>query len=533
MSIWFVWDGQRRHGPLSENEICRRVVAGEFTLRVWVRSEDERFYRPIIWAFRSWTEVVAKPANLHFEATQIAAPLIQSPESPDKRQHSSQIEPQYELGQKGGASVENQMSAESGQKELRQGEAEFQPENKEVSRTHQFEFSLKDSFKSIFSGKFSDLKLFSKSEEPTVSNEQLQQVNTSDFEGNDDRLLADENHGSFLKLNVEEPKIDFRRIDEEASSYRDELKNAAESGVPASVINRSAKTIPAEELDVLQVSRSRNQVGRNQLPNIASEGVVSLTDKKQQSKAKVRRVNPTAPRHAKRKKSMWSSLSRAALQTFTDPTLLKVSAVSFILTLTVLFLVLAFRNQKQNQETGRESQVAVEAEKAVGGRMNSIPDPTITEIREAVAARKDKAEVVRKKRKKSKRGKESKAKELRARADSSRKASSTKSKRTEKQMKNDAFASQRALSIHLQSERQGGFIVVGPLQLIQPPPSKCAPCEGRVRLPDGSTLVMRSVMPQPWRELRFQNSFYARGSLVKAKPYFLFLNKVSATPQFQ
>lgn len=533
MSIWFVWDGQRRHGPLSKNEVYRRVVAGEFSLRAWVRAADEHFYRPIIWAFRSWTEAVPRTDNPHFEETRIAAPLMQIPESTDIRQDSEQTKSQFAVSHEHRASVGLQMATGSQQQERVLKQAEFQSENKEVSRKHTFEHSLKDSLKSILSGKLSDLKLFSMSEESTVSNERYEKRNVSDAEESGNTFLADENQLSTMNSRVESPEIDFRRSQEEASPYRDELKNAAESVVPASVINRSAKTIPAEELDVLQVSRSRNQVGRNQLPNIASEGVVSLTDKKQQSKAKVRRVNPTAPRHAKRKKSMWSSLSRAALQTFTDPTLLKVSAASFILTLTALFLGLAFRNQKQNQETGRESQVAVEEEKAGGGRMNSIPDPTITKIREAVAARKENLGGVREKRKKPQSFKKRQVKGMRAKTQMTQKTAASQPKRKEKKLKNGILASKSALSTHLQSDHQGGFIVVGPLQLIQPPPSKCAPCEGRVRLPDGSTLVMRSVVPQPWRELRFQNSFYARGSLVKAKPYFLFLNKVSATPKFQ
>jgi hypothetical protein len=158
-------------------------------------------------------------------------------------------------------------------------------------------------------------------------------------------------------------------------------------------------------------------------------------------------------------------------------------------------------------------------------------DPTIQAIRDAVENKKTQERPRKRKKRVSSKG--SGKKELRAKSKAAVDQSSKRAKRVTKDLKDNVFSGKGALTAHLSSSRQGNLIIVGPVRLVRAPPTPCAPCEGQVRLPDGTILVMRSVFRQPWSELRFQNSFYARGSLVKAKPYFLFLNKVSASPKFK
>lgn len=59
--MWFVWDGRIRSGPLSEQELCRRVSAGQIALSVYVRPENNSVYRPLVWMLPEWTSVVPRP----------------------------------------------------------------------------------------------------------------------------------------------------------------------------------------------------------------------------------------------------------------------------------------------------------------------------------------------------------------------------------------------------------------------------------------------------------------------------------------
>jgi hypothetical protein len=59
--MWFVWDGRTRTGPLSEQELCRRVSAGQIALSVYVRPENLAVYRPLTWMLPLWTS--ARPQS--------------------------------------------------------------------------------------------------------------------------------------------------------------------------------------------------------------------------------------------------------------------------------------------------------------------------------------------------------------------------------------------------------------------------------------------------------------------------------------
>ena len=518
--MWFVWDGQRRHGPLNENEICRRIVAGECSLQSWIREEEDSFYRPMTWMLRSWTSAKALNGGLQenvlLEATKIAAPLL------SRSSHQNPPRPEEPVGYEHARSFDEPLPiADDGQSQSQLNgtlarKPEF-PENlNELSNGKHLEFSIKDSLKSILSGKFSDLKLFSKSriESPIDSDLDVQEdEQRPDPVETDAEDLAIELDSQRRRVRSPQPSSGNARAEVE---YRSEAPSNSSSSDSQRYIESAV-----DEPEALPVALSRHLIGKNQMPKVASEGVVSLAEQKPRHRSKVRRVNPTAPRHMRQKKTLWASLSRSISQTFLDPFLLKVFAVSFLLTLTGLLAYILYKKQ-----TATESPLIVAGAAALKSA-EKTPDPTIEKIRAAVAKRNSRPEIV-----KQKKTQKQKPRTMRARAPVANRSAQDKSKKIDENLKKDVLSSQRALNAHLGSSAQGGFIVVGPLQLIQPPPSQCAPCEGRVRLPDGSTLVIRSVVSLPWRELRFQQSFYARGSLVKAKPYFLFLNKVSAQPKF-
>jgi len=521
--MWFVWDGQRRHGPLSENEICRRIAAGECSLHSWIRGEEDPFYRPTIWLLRGWTLSrslnFTEQSNVLLESTQIASQVILSSSAYKSSPSIESVSFEPNLSSETLKPEEGPDRIEAEQAGTLSRKPEF-PENlNELSRGQQLEFSLKDSLKSIFSGKFSDLKLFSNSgnqspdesdsgEQEDIENAELAEI------GAEDAPIVNEQH-----INNDE----LQRPPKESAPPLDVVRRSL-SPVSSLSSSRRNSSSSSEVAEAASVNPSRGSVGRNQMPKVASEGVVSLAAKKQQTRARVRRVNPTAPRQPRRRKShLWTNISRSMSALGVDPFLLKTFLLSSFLSLVGLVSYVYYK--KQNSSGYRFAVVNEPVER----RDEKVTDPTIRKIREAVSKRNVKPRVVKKKKPKKK---EVRKKTMRAKSGISAKQSSSKVNKVKKQLKKDVFSSQSDLKAHLVSSGQGGFIVVGPLKLIQQPPQQCAPCEGRVRLPDGSTLVVRSVIAQPWRELRFQQSFFARGSLVKAKPYFLFLNKVSAQPKF-
>lgn len=517
--MWFVWDGQRRHGPLSENEICRRLATGECSLRSWVRNADDSFYRPMTWMLKSWAFPEPTPIKIHqdvlLEATQIASPLLHAQLAQPTRNDDLNSPPDLPTEQQ--ISVEFRDQSAVQQSSTSSFKPEF-PENlQELSRGKHLEFSLKDSLKSILSGKLSELKLFSHSKNELPAESSLE---------NESSDAQDEHSVGDVSQDLAEQQSHEGKLSGAVRSGTKNRSGVGSSGIPVFEVDKSGlPVVEAEPAEALQVAVANNVIGRNQLPKIASEGVVSLAGKVQQPRPKARRVNPTAPRHPKRKKTFWENFVRSASNTFLDPTLLKVFLVSIALSLAGLIAFSFYRKQNSTIPV-----LTVEADPVVK------QDPTIKKIRESVAqraARQEKRVPIKRKQTNAKTKAKVNSKSMRARSASPSGASSSKVKKVSRQFKNDALASQSALSAHLASSKQGGFIVVGPLQLLQPPPAQCSPCEGRVRMPDGTTLIVRSVMAQQWKELRFQRSFYARGSLVKAKPYFLFLNKVSASPDFK
>ncbi|MEY2987778.1 MAG: hypothetical protein RJB13_1299, partial [Pseudomonadota bacterium] len=387
--MWFVWDGQRRHGPLNENEICRRITAGEYSLQSWIRGEDDSFYRPVIWMLRVWTS--SQPSqfstkdSILLDATQIAAPLGSLSTARPSTKLSESIS--HETDNSSEVLTPSDVSKVSGyeQNETTSRRAEFSEDLNESSRSRQLEFSLKDSLKSFLGAKLSDLKLFSRS-----GNEKLIQAKSSrheDYESNEASEL--DRAGSLYQHDSQRNSDENARDLIESESDGEGVRHSPSSNRFETVAHDGDTTTNVDSNE-LAVALPRNLVAKNQMPKVASEGVVSLASKKQQTRAKVRRVNPTAPRQPKRKKNLWTILSRSISQTFSDPFQLKVFAISFLLTLSGLMAYMFYKKQSSS-----DYRFTVVSEPSIKP-LEVAPNPTIEQIRSAVAASNSKTESLKK-----------------------------------------------------------------------------------------------------------------------------------------
>lgn len=516
--MWFVWDGQRRHGPFNDNEICRRVIAGELSFHVWIRSEDEQMYQPLVWFLRRLTAEnrtrlsgqTPDFANVHLDVTQVAASALSATM---KQGVASKQADELLVAQRNMNTEQELITPDTGD----QSGSEFPLGAIEKSSEREFEFSLKDSLKSIFSKKISELNLFSKSGSQRDERSKIKEVLS------ESEALSGQNEQGFEidRLDASPTPAPVFRPEVSLASEQAQPQGARKSRGPAALIENS------EPIEPLQVVGQKNQLNKNQLPKHISEGVINLAGQEPQRRARIRRVNPTAPRRPKRQQSFWDQLLRSTVETLSNPTVLLVLVTSFVMTLALMYFGPSLRKQRISESV---TPPEIQSEALISASIQKT-DPTIQAIRDAVENKKTKERPRKRKKRVSSKG--SRQKELRAKSKAAVDQSSKRAKRVTKDLKDNVFSGKGALTAHLSSSRQGDLIIVGPVRLVRAPPTPCAPCEGQVRLPDGTILVMRSVFRQPWSELRFQNSFYARGSLVKAKPYFLFLNKVSASAKFK
>lgn len=476
IEMWFVWDGRTRAGPLSEQEICRRVSGGQIALNVYVRPEHVDVYRPLIWMLPSWTS--ARPRNEH-EQTVIRAPL--------PMQDATQV-----------AVLDDRFITPP-------AASQFIPSAPlDMSPASQL------SSPSLPSPPASPSTLTVPAAKVTVPNppppdvpDEVQLM----MAVNEVHEEAHLEKASF-KLSGHPFNDDEQSDDIAARAVAEAIREGERQ--TREFENRSRTPESPEPLEIqapskLQVaSKAKRKSGRDgvQSPALVSEGSVSLVDNNSATQIKFRRVNPTAPRRRNRNSALRfaDKMSLAALSRGRKGDAnLSLVLLTFLVLVVLGFVGLYIYEKKQTVNALKSSQSVSNIVEQPKPQRNQPRPPTVRRPKDRT-----------------------KNKSLASKPTPPEIASNPK-----------VFSNVAELKSYLQKRGAGGsgeFIVVGPITLQNRPAKKCQPCLGSGRLPDGTQINLSSVMSKPWRSVGNANVVYARGFLIGSSGLTLTVNAMSRSP---
>ncbi|NBX18209.1 MAG: DUF4339 domain-containing protein [Proteobacteria bacterium] len=451
--MWFVWDGRTRSGPLSEQELCRRVSAGQIALSVYVRPEDNSVYRPLVWMLPEWTSAVPRPkieesfglpSSPMNDATQVAsvdALFSQSPAEPaftpvapipEKRLPAPPPEPPPPAAAKEFPSPPPAAAA----KEFPSPPPPAAPPPREDPNILVVQAAIRDG-----------------------------QRETREFE--------ERGRGGEREQKPESGELEIGLSD------RPEAKGV-------------------------------------QSPALASEGSVNLFNKNSSTQVKFRRVNPTAPRR-KNKNPVFkfgAAFSRrgrsAAGGSDSSSTLLTV--IFAVVMIAVIGFAGYYFYEKSQPRNFTETSPEAKSER----RELQRTGPARTRLENS-----DRAANVRRVKKNSEKGK----------ALASKPAPTPPPVAVGSSTKIYSKASE--LSQYLKNRGAaggGGFIVVGPITILEKPRKGCEPCFVSGRLNDGSAINLTSGVSDPWNAVKGKNVIYAKGFLLGSANLTLTVNKLGTTP---
>ncbi|MEN9808548.1 MAG: hypothetical protein RLZZ488_115 [Pseudomonadota bacterium] len=503
--MWFVWDGRTRIGPMSEQEICRRVAGGEWPLVVYVRPESSSVYRPLLWMLPKWTSntketehtIVRGNEPMH-EATQIASRVYL--ENASLRNSTASVPAPHPSP---AATVKQSPPAAPAQEPVLAaipqpppdwGKTKAQQKSEQNSSEPQFTPRTKKivdepSEQDISFADLEPLSPFSQTPATPVSLQPRMRDNTPEGSRSENSVIR------AATAAIVEGERQTREFEKRQGS---------------------AKADAVEFAPAFQVAQpSKDPHLSVQSPAHASEGMVSLVDHESATQIKFRRLNPTAPRKRGRasnrrlmdkgpvnslRKMLTGNKNEASF--WNNPLTIGVIAFAVIM---VIFAGVTIYDKRQILKEMREQnnlQVAENNQAQSGAssvQNDSQESPTGT----------------RKKKKK----------KLNARPLNTGEGKSAANR-------SKIFENTAELSRYLASSGARGFIVVGPVRLQKPAGGGCSPCRISGKFTDGSAISLVSFVDQPWQEVVGSTIVYARGFLTENEKGKLILtvNKLSEKP---
>ncbi|MEY3902403.1 MAG: hypothetical protein RL189_1709 [Pseudomonadota bacterium] len=510
--MWFVWDGRTRIGPMSEQEICRRVAGGEWPLVVYVRPESSAVYRPLLWMLPKWTSntkeiehtVIRGQEPMH-EVTQIASSAYLE----NAAFRNSSVTGPVQLAQAVAAEIPAPPAAQlpSMAESILAPPAAIPQPPPDWGTTRAGKKSEQNSSEPQFA--------------PARAKKVVDDMSEKDISFADLEPLA-----AFSQTPATPVSLQPRMRDSAVEDSRSE--NSVIRAATAAIVEGERQTREFEKRKVsggadvdeipgaVQVAqRSKDLHLSVQSPAHASEGMVSLADNDSATQIKFRRLNPTAPRKRGRTsgrrtmdKGPANSLrkfltnNRSEASVWKSP--LTIGVISFAVIMIVFVGVVIFdKRQQLNELREQNSQQVAESRQTQSSTPSGQNDSQ------------DSATGTRKKKKK----------KLNARPLDGGGAKSNANRPK-------VFENTAELSRYLLSPGARGFIVVGPVKLQKPASGGCSPCRISGKFSDGSAINLVSLVDQPWQEVAGSTVVYARGFLTENEKGRLILtvNKLSQKP---
>jgi len=527
--MWFVWDGHTRQGPYSEQEICRRLTMGQWSLSVFVRPQDRSIYRPLLWMLPTWCEVSAPESNetgrafdnILNEATMIApleafeggivpapaAPLVspgaltppgqknltEAPDAAENRKEETQEKTPAEL------------LSNFRKKKRKEDFLDFLSEDSSAAPVQ--EKKKESAAESVFS-------VLPQTDPPIPPAGVFAAPKERSRKAIDDVQLSPSfNPKSDVPLSEPEPTRSIPPVKKQVElDYRREFGGET------------------KHLSIRQTRRVRLM---NQKPKMVSEGLVNLVDNSSATQIRHRRVNPTAPR--RRPRGFSSQIPQVLkylpkkLRPGNSSFIWVVVAASVLVTFSIVSLLFYFFGRKGShvvsQPAAAPQQVQSEGEPpkrrrkpksdvpAVPGETRAFDPSSQSEISPGgQTTKKDKPK-----------------KEMAARSEPPDLVQ-RQLKKTQPKPNFDVLRNADEINNYLTNTSPGNrrFVVVGPLTLVEPPAPQCSPCQGKARLPDGTLVTLSSVIPEPWNGVNLRKKVYARGMVLKTSSYLITVNKISS-----
>jgi|GEM_PF-5126610 len=451
-------------------EICRRIAMGQWSLSIFVRPESNFVYRPVLWMLPAWTNT-----------TPLTEDIVSS-SSRGFMNDSTQISSLIDI--------------DANRVNFKPVEDSFQPQNLTQPEPRKPENS--------FSQNAFTLDLDDKSEAFAAKQDVAQKVE----------------------------QISAQKV-EQASVQKD---------------------APTLSLQLNAPGRARSDV---QNPHMASEGSVSLVDESSATQVKFKRVNPTVPRRRKRsptghlldglRRMSFMPKKKKSSPIRAEGLLLSVSAL--VILAIIIAGVITFKRRTASYLPEPVDVPSVEVSTPLPMRSDPGEKRANGQRRMKFEELNDESKIVTQNSKAQglepvKTKMQGTEKQTAEKAPAGKKNKKSLSAKSMPALKNDfanevpkklparVFAQVDDLKAYLSSSGPDdrGFVVVGPLTVLESPPGNCSPCRGRARLRDGSTIALSSFMRKPWSNVSKGQAVFVKGVIMGDSDLRIIVNSISSQP---